>query len=330
MKVFRAFQIFVSVFLLIGIFLPRECWAQSQTKKPTKSGVEGKPKSGISLKGRKPKTGLVQKPGSLKKVAFTIAPPRKPTSETGSRFLTRTEKMNSDDREREIIKEILGGNFPEFLRNFRELKISLKLKDGKVHSAIYRVLPDYLMIGSDGDYVRIPMTVLAAQFIAEKFNCVLPTSKIVDDIFTMAQIRLFPQKISTEGTPDGMKSATRNEMYGRHQRLIEEQLAKTGFKPGDLVAGHKKDVIITNFLDNHPKNVAIYGWHDFRNAGKPLQGYSYKNENTYADYSHGIRLVDKFMVVDGKEMEVSEVLKNPLLSKLVSKEGPIEDCRAVR
>ena len=42
------------------------------------------------------------------------------------------------------------------------------------------VMPDYLAVGSDDDFVRMPMRPQTAQQIADAFGCVLPTRKIVD------------------------------------------------------------------------------------------------------------------------------------------------------
>jgi hypothetical protein len=97
-----------------------------------------------------------------------------------------------------------------------------------------------------------------------------------------------------------------------------------------LIAGHKKDVIITNFLNSHKDNVVIYGWHDSRNGGKPIQGYGWGHEVTYADYSHGIRLIANEVEVDGEKMDIKDVLADPTLSKLLSKEGPVKNTRAHR
>ena len=47
----------------------------------------------------------------------------------------------------------------------------------------------------------------------------------------------------------------------------------------------------------------------------------------YADYSHGIRLVSETAVVDGKTRSVYDVLQDPVLSKVLSDEGPIPRLR---
>ncbi len=49
--------------------------------------------------------------------------------------------------------------------------------------------------------------------------------------------------------------------------MIREKQPKNA--AGKLIAGHKKDVVITNRLLTMPKRVAIYGWH--RPNGSPIQ-----------------------------------------------------------
>ncbi len=249
---------------------------------------------------------------------------------TGSAFIKMTEKMTPAQREEAILKEILAGNIPSFLRNLKEVEVSQKLKDGKIHTVKYKVMPDYLAIGNDKDFVRMPMSPLAAQVIAEKFNCILPTTKMVDDIYQRAQTRLLPEPMSGGKYANWQARMTKNEFYSEHQRLVEAQCQKRGHQNGQLVAGHKKDVVISNHLDSHRKNVIIYGWHDARNGGKPIQGYGWSHENTYADYSHGIRLISTQVTVDGQAMNIKDVLADKTLCDLLSKEGPVKNTSARR
>lgn len=248
----------------------------------------------------------------------------------GSAFMKRTESMNPAQREQAIIDEILAGNIPSFLKEFKEVEVSRKLKDGKIHTIKYQVMPDYLAIGNDSDFVRMPMSPLAAQVIAEKFGCILPTTQMVDDIYKKAQTQLLPQPMSGGKYKNWQSRMTKNEFYVEHQRLVQEQVARRGHQNGMLVAGHKKDVVISNHLNARPKNVVIYGWHDARNGGKPIQGYGWSHENTYADYSHGIRLVNTECEVDGKKMSIKDVLADKVLCELLSKEGPVKNTSASR
>ncbi|HEY3447762.1 MAG TPA: peptidoglycan-binding domain-containing protein [Myxococcales bacterium] len=244
-------------------------------------------------------------------------PARAAGAETGSQFIARTAGMSRTQREQAILAELQKGNIPDFLRQWKEVEVQTTGPDGTVHTGKVRVMPDYLAIGSDDDFVRIPMNPLTAQRVADQYGCSLPTTKIVDDVWKQADVKLKPSPM-TAG-PQMMS----NDYFLRHQQTVERQLA--GQEPGALTAGHKKDVVISNRLAAHPDRVAIYGWQQAN--GKNIQPLSTAHENTYADYSHGIRMVDSTMVVDGVERPLEEILRDPVLCKLVSSEGVIRDPR---
>jgi hypothetical protein len=98
-----------------------------------------------------------------------------------------------------------------------------------------------------------------------------------------------------------------------------------GAAAGALVAGGKKDVVITNRLLERRGRVAIYGWH--HPDGRPVQPLSIVHTDRYVDYSHGIRLVRRAMTVDGRAADLAEVLQDPVLWPLVSGEGPLKVIR---
>jgi hypothetical protein len=91
--------------------------------------------------------------------------------------------------------------------------------------------------------------------------------------------------------------------------------------PGALVAGHKKDVVISARLAGTTNKVAIYGWH--RTNGVPIQPLYTGHAADWVDYSHGIRLVQQRMTVNGEPKTVAEVLADPKLAGLISDEGVI-------
>ena len=86
-----------------------------------------------------------------------------------------------------------------------------------------------------------------------------------------------------------------------------------------LVAGHKKDVVIANKVFTTPGKVAIYGWH--KPDGKPIQPLYTGHAASWVDYSHGIRLVSRRMMVDGVATTIDAVLADPRLAPLLSNEG---------
>lgn len=236
-------------------------------------------------------------------------------SETGMAFLLRTRDLSASAREAAIGEALLAGNTPPSLRGFVDVTLS-KTIDGVSHQAVVRVSPDYLSIGTDEDFVRIPMFPATAQRVADAQNCVLPTRRIVDAIYAAAEVKLAPRPMT-----DGRRGS--NDFYGRHQKLVEEKRA--GRPLGSLTAGHKKDIVLSPRLRTRRDRVAIYGWHEL--DGDPIQPLSTVHSARYVDYSHGVRLVSRQMVVDGVARDITEVLRDPKLSALLSDEGPVSTAR---
>ncbi|MFH1747058.1 MAG: hypothetical protein ABIG44_08440 [Planctomycetota bacterium] len=240
-------------------------------------------------------------------------PPRPPEVPSGSQFMAEVAGLSYAQREDRIVEEITGGNIPGFLRTFIPINVNAVILGAPVY-ATYYVMPDYLCIGRDDDFVRMPMTPLIAQPIADEFECLLTTRKMVDDIYDQATVKLAPAPISP-ATVDIMRATT----FYRHHQMVEEQ--REGQPLGELIGGIKKDVVITPLLASNPGKVAIYGWHQLN--GVPIQPLYLGHVDWYVDYSHGIRLVSQWMIVDGVEMSVAEVLADPNLHVLLSDEGRV-------
>ncbi len=231
---------------------------------------------------------------------------------TGSQFLRQIESRARDDREAAVLKELLAGNVPEFLRVLKPIEVEGTDSQGKKHSATYFITADYLAVGTNDDFFRIPMTPTTATKLAAAVDATLITAKISDDIFRYAELRLEPKPLTKER--DAAKT------FYEHHQIIEEQ--RSGKSRSLLTAGIKKDVVLTNRLTEKPHRVAIYGWH-YPN-GKPIQPLYVGHVDWYVDYSHGIRLMSQHMIVDGQPRRVEDVLKDKELSVLLSNEGPIE------
>lgn len=234
----------------------------------------------------------------------------------GSKFMKSLEGIAIDKREAAILRELFSGNFPDFLREFKEVPIVGSLKTGgKDLTATLEVMPDYLAVGSDRDFVRIPMTPQTAQQIADKFGCTLPTRKMVDAIDRAAEVRLAPHPM----TVDREAVAT----FAEHNAIIEKQ---RGDKPlGLLVIGSKKDIVLTPRIFEKPKRLAIYGWRQLND--QPIQPLTIGHWNGYVDYSHGVRLVRNKVELDGKSVKISDLLADPDRCGLVSDEGPMKPPR---
>src|SRR5208337_1124419 len=61
---------------------------------------------------------------------------------------------------------------------------------GKSLAATIFVTPDYLAIGSDTDFLRIPMNLPTAAAIADRFGFILPTRKMVEEQAHALGVRL--------------------------------------------------------------------------------------------------------------------------------------------
>ena len=241
-------------------------------------------------------------------------PPRKPDAETGSAFMKRITPMPLKEREDEIYRAVSSGNIPDFLRNTVTINGAFADSAGTIHQVSYEAMPDYLAVGNNGDFCRIPMNPYTAQKLADRFGGSLITAKISNYIFEMAQLKLSPFNYKPIGNANELVIR-----FEEHNSQIEKQLAELGGKPGQLVAGIKKDVILSSRIAAQPGKVVIYGWH--KPDSQPIQPVYSGHVYWYVDYSHGVRLVNNQILIDGKPRLLSEILKDPVLFRIFSDEN---------
>jgi hypothetical protein len=233
-------------------------------------------------------------------------PPRPPEAMTGTEFARSIMDLPLREREQKIIAEVKAGNVPPFLRRL----VPVPVESGDVRATCF-VTADYLAIGSDDDHFLTPLSPQAAQEIADRLDCRLPTPRLVDAIYAQAAVKLTPAPIPPS------PAMTTVAVFLRHNEMVR---TGRGDKPlGQLVAGHKKDVVIANKVFKMPGKVAIYGWH--KPDGKPIQPLYTGHSDTWVDYSHGIRLVSRRMLVNGVAKRVEDVLADPRYAAILSDDG---------
>ncbi len=237
-----------------------------------------------------------------------VLPERSNTALSGNEFYKKVFASSRIEREEQAKNEILNGNIPSFERKMIKIETSITTDNGEIIHAYYFVTPDYLSIGSNDDFARIPLTPMTAQEIADSLHCFLPTRKIVNDIYKAAKIKLDP-------VPMYAFRDSAVTMY-QHNLIIEGQRR---LKKG-LIAGIKKDVVITGMLtrSSKPNRVAIYGWQKL--DGISIQPLYTGHVNWYVDYSHGNRLVYRTIYVNKKPMDYIDVLKDKTLRALLCDE----------
>lgn len=183
------------------------------------------------------------------------------------------------------------------------------------------VARDYFAIGTPDDYVRMPLAGDVAQEVADALGLLLPTKLIVDLIWRAATTKLAPLPW---GPPYDASMYSLARIAEHDARIAKQRHAPLA----GIVAGHKKDVVLTNLLEGRADRVAIYGWH--RSDGTPIQGprpNATSHELAYSDYSHGIRFVAPTMTLDGEQVSVLDVLRDPARCALLSDEGPLRVLR---
>jgi len=242
-------------------------------------------------------------------------PRRAGSAAGGQAFIASLENVSGTSRDTAIAREVLRGNVPTFLRDLAPVTFTGVLPNGRSAQITICVTPDYLAVGSDRDFVRVPLGLSAAAQIAEEFNMMLPTTRMVDAIYAQADLRLSPSPM----TPGSQMSST--TYFMRHNATVEGQRQNAGGRLGMLVSGHKKDLVLTNRLSSAPGRVAIYGWH--RQGGNPIQPLSTVHGAEYADYSHGIRLVSRTAFVDGRAVDLQDLLMDGTYAGLLNSDGPI-------
>ena len=248
-------------------------------------------------------------------------PPRPATAPGGRAFATKVAAFGAGQRDEAVRRELLAGNLPRFLRNVLPTTLALRLPGGREVGLTLCLLSDYLSVGSDDDFLRVPMGLGSALAVAAQFGFTLPTRRMVDLIYRHAAVRLAPQPMPAG---DAMRST---DYVVRHQALVAQQAAALGAPAGALVAGHKKDLVLSARLRDQPGRVAIYGWH--RSDTAPIQPLSTVHGARYADYSHGVRLVGRTVWLDGVPTSIFALLADPRLAPLLSDEGPLPDAAAL-
>jgi len=269
--------------------------------------------NGYTYYGDRCYAGLIQEE-ELKRENVQI-PLRSGDAIQGDAFMESIKNLSFADREVAIQKELSTGNLPWFMREMKEIESTFNDANGNSHQLKYRVMPDYLAIGSDSNFCRVPMGPITAQRVADFFGTCMPTRKLVDDIYANAEIKVAPVTYLPVGNNN-----ERVEKFIEHNTAIQDQFDNAGGLLGQLFGGTKKDVVLSNKIIDPARthHVTIYGWH--RLNGEAIQPLTNIHIDTYVDYSHGIRYLDSEIHVDGGLKTIQNILKDPLLYKLLSDE----------
>lgn len=243
-------------------------------------------------------------------------PPRT-SSVAGSQLAAELADLSLAEREARVLAQFERGNVPSFLGALAPVTLRASIA-GRERTATVWCAPDYFGLGTDANWLRLPITPQLAQDLADRVDCALPTPKLVDAIWAQAAVKVAPRPFSPR-EHDILSLA----VVAASHAAIE---AQRGDAPRTaLLAGHKKDVVVSSLLREAPGRVVIYGWH--RPDGTPIQPRWAGHTTGHVDYSHGIRFVARTMLLDGEQKRVDEILADPVLHVLLSDEGPLPVAR---
>jgi len=241
-------------------------------------------------------------------------PRRAGNASGGAAVMARVGNGSGSERDTQLAQELMAGNVPSHTRDLHPVTFNGTV-GGRTVEVTICVTPDYLAVGSDSDNIRVPLGLPAALRVADAFDMMLPTTTMVDAIYSQADVRIAPSPM----TPGSSMSST--NYFVRHDATVDGQFARAGARAGMLVAGHKKDLVVANRLSRNPGRVAIYGWH--RTNGRAIQALSTVHGSSYADYSHGIRLVSRTAFVNGRAVDLRDLLTDERYARFLNSDGAL-------
>lgn len=223
----------------------------------------------------------------------------------GSVFYKKAAAMGWTGRDSLAMEAVQKGNMPAFNGRFVPVVLDTILDKARPLHVVFYVSPDYFSVGNDLDWARVPLTAAAARLVLDQLRCFAPTPALVNLITRKATVHLEPVPLFAfrDSTPT----------FWHHHLIIEGQRCQ---RPG-LIAGIKKDIVFVSPAGDSvaPRRVGIYGWQG--PAQKPIQPFYQGHAWWYADYSHGLRLVSRKIRVNGDWVDIDELLKDPLLRRLL-------------
>ncbi len=160
------------------------------------------------------------------------------------------------DRMKEFLTQVVRKrNIPDFLRTFVAVTREGAVPDVQFSVTFY-VAPDFMAVGSDSDYVRIPLCAVGAQWVADQLGCALSTGYMTLRCYLKARHQLVYQGL------DGTELVS-SEYIQRHHAGITAKI--NAIRDGDdcaggmLLSGHSKEIVIGTQMHEASRYVLFWG-----------------------------------------------------------------------
>lgn len=218
-------------------------------------------------------------------------------------------------REDAILSRVAGGNYDP-------IPWTKLTSSANGHTAELLVTP--LPLSLDGVFVGVGAA--TSQRIADVLGALLVTPRVLD---LMWQQRTVTVPVFYEGVT-GMMS---NAKFEKYTADVKSALSKAGYTGGIAQSVGKPFVLIKSYP---PGMGANYGWHftgptwdgktwepsaSLGAAQRVVQGIGTKHGLNQDDYASTGQYMHRYVVVDGRPMDLVDVLIDPELAPLASHEG---------
>ena len=305
------------MFPLLPIGLLAAGWlvADAHRPKPAPVGKRERPEPEAKPKA-KPAPAPPEPPSAMPRAGADLLIAPQP-NEGGRAILAKLPEGPGAKREEAIQDAVRAGHFAPI----QWVPITNTAGSRRIR---FHVSADVLKLGNQADAVRVSASHATAQRIADLLGTALPTPLIVDLIHHQAAVRIQPcLREASALTPVMLE----------HDACVSQRIraaAPTWTGAEGAASNLGKDWVLTNRLLEAPgkRKAANYGWFD---NGAPngllWQPLGLAHNDEHVDYSQLLRLVRRDVEVDGRPMDIEQVLADPELAWLLSKEGRLKVLR---
>jgi len=224
------------------------------------------------------------------------------------------------DRQKFIFDQVVAGNFEAVWVPLEYDVVGKKVK--------LDVMSDALKIGG----VRVNVTAMLQQQLADVFDASLLTAQVADFMYANASCRIAP-------SPQPISSSVQSMLA--HSQRVDKLL---GTYNGGIVSPAGKHWILDKKLEYARGQACNYGWH-FTGASfngitgfpaatlycgkgaKVIQPNATAHDPHHTDYSQTCQLVSQQCWIDGIEYRFSDLVKDPDMSHLITSNGPLKNDR---
>jgi hypothetical protein len=244
-------------------------------------------------------------------------PPAAPARITGSELLERYAEVDpSDDDARQdlVLEQVAAKNMPDSWDDWVTVTV-----DGRKGTVVeFEVSPHGLRLGTNADWVEVPLDGPHSAAAAEMLGVRLATAWMVDQVYDATRSKgcvvhyFAATQIAhslgyadwSPNAPDGKKMMSA-EFFEQRNLLLHEWLRKNDVDDSTLVAGYFKCVVPPIDGVTHHGGLEMIGGHDDTGSlVQPLSGGFH--ERAFYDYSQNLRLAQDRLRVDGRPMTLEE------------------------